>query len=460
MIGRQWLPWIHSPAPASASATSVKQEQEISSSCFRIRKPQICHHFGPVAILSTVCSLLLLSCVSLSVLYYSESDPTPEWQNLLFDYQNISGSFFSLTKTNDNLRRTNEILKKRTSSLDERAELLNKTSAGLVSVNAALTLELSRLKEQVVNQTAKYSQIAQEHGQLVRYTSEQREEKQNMSETIKRLEDEKQHLSEIIGLLGDELLQSTEQNQELLGMSDGLRNEIKNLSEDAVAHRNTSEQNMRLQERLSELQELNQNLSTILGGERQEAAERERSRRREVEQMEADVNSTREAYRSLDLYCPVVDQKTKERVCKKCQNSWRPFQSKCYYFSSRLLTWSSSRSWCRARGGDLLVVSSEPEQNFIFESSQTLEQKSSRLWIGMTDAEVEGEWRWVDGSRVSSDVQFWLGRPGTRTEPDDWKLDDPLGEDCGHIDTSEDALKSWMDGSCKTPYRWICEKTI
>uniref|UniRef100_A0A3B4YA89 Asialoglycoprotein receptor 1-like n=1 Tax=Seriola lalandi dorsalis TaxID=1841481 RepID=A0A3B4YA89_SERLL len=124
-----------------------------------------------------------------------------------------------------------------------------------------------------------------------------------------------------------------------------------------------------------------------------------------------------------------------QRICKKCPDSWRLLETKCYYFSSRMLSWSSSRAWCRTQGGDLLIINSEQEQSI------------TRLWIGLTDAEEEDDWRWVDGSKVNSD-------------PDDWKLDDPLGEDCGHVDTSENALKSWMDGSCKKPYRWICEKNI
>lgn len=242
---------------------------------------------------------------------YSESDHTPEWQSLLSDYQNISGSFLSLTKVNHDLRRNNEVLRNRTSALEEQAKLLNKTSARLVSVNAALSLESTELMHQIVNQTAKYSQIAREHEELVRYTSEQQEEKLNMSETITRLEEEKQRLSEMIGLLEDELHQSKEHNGELLEMNDKLQDEIKNLSEKIRAHWNTSNQNMQLQERVSALQELNQNLSTMLDQEWQEAAEQKRSTAKEVEQMETDMNSTNEAYRSLDLYCPVVDHETK-----------------------------------------------------------------------------------------------------------------------------------------------------
>lgn len=62
-----------------------------------------------------------------------------------------------------------------------------------------------------------------------------------------------------------------------------------------------------------------------------------------------------------------------ERICKKCPESWRLFENKCYYFSSRMLTWSSGRAWCRTQGGDLLIVDSEPEQ---VEDSRALFQKS------------------------------------------------------------------------------------
>ncbi|KAM6963927.1 C-type lectin domain family 4 member E-like [Tautogolabrus adspersus] len=286
-----------------------------------------------------------------------------------------------------------------------------------------------------------------------------------MSETIRYLdaslnqrEEEKQQVSEMVDLLRDELIQVREKNHELVEINNKLQREVKNLSESlaALVSDDCEEHNTQLQKRVTELQEQKQNLSSVLMKERQEAAEREESTRNEMNQTAA----MQEAYHSLDLYCPVVNHKTKERNCKRCPDSWRLFENKCYYFSSRTLTWGSSRAWCQTQGGDLLVIDSEPEQIFIFESSRALQQSGSRLWIGMTDAEVEGEWSWVDGSSVTSNRQYWLSRPGIGTEPDDWKQDDPLGEDCGHIDTSENTLTSWMDGSCKNPYGWICEKDV
>ncbi|KAK5881675.1 hypothetical protein CesoFtcFv8_022448 [Champsocephalus esox] len=114
----------------------------------------------------------------------------------------------------------------------------------------------------------------------------------------------------------------------------------------------------------------------------------EETRQDEMERMMADMHSINEAFHSLDLYCPVANHDTKERICKNCQESWRLFETKCYYISSRRLTWSSSRDWCQT-------------QSFVSESSKSLEPSSSRLWM----AEEEGVWRWVDGSLVTSDEQ-------------------------------------------------------
>ncbi|XP_036938240.1 asialoglycoprotein receptor 1-like isoform X2 [Acanthopagrus latus] len=425
MVGHRWLPWNNNPTSGSITVTSAKQDQEV---------------------------------------YNNKSDSRPEWKSLLFDYQNVSESYVSLSKANSVLRGDNQVLKEQSAWLDEQARLLNRTSAKLMSVNLALSLESTDLMEQIVNLTSTNLQLTQEHARLVRLTSEQEEEKMNTSRTIEHLvesnqlqEQEGQRLSQINVLLREELLQLRDKNEELLEINDRFQGEIKNQSEQIAALlddcEEASRRNTELQERLTELQEENQNLSSTLMKERQEAAEREDDRRNETERMEAN-------YRSLDLHCPVVNHKTKERICTKCPDSWRLFENKCYYVSSRKLTWSSSRSWCQTQGGDLLVIDSQPEQDFIFESSQASGQSDTRLWIGLTDAEEEGEWFWVDGSSVTTGVQFWLSRPGVGTEPDDWKLDDPLGEDCGHMDTSEDPLQSWMDGSCKTPYRWICEKNL
>lgn len=171
------------------------------------------------------------------------------------------------------------------------------------------------MMEQIVNLTSTNLQLSQEHDRLVRLTSEQEEEKTNTSRVIKHLvksnelqEQEGQRLSQINVLLRDELLQLKDKNEGLLEINNRFQGEIKNQSEQITALlddcEEASRRNAELQERLTELQEENQNLSSTVMKERREAAEREDDRRNETERMEAE-------YRSLDLHCPVVDHKTK-----------------------------------------------------------------------------------------------------------------------------------------------------
>ncbi|XP_068161960.1 CD209 antigen-like protein B isoform X2 [Antennarius striatus] len=469
MRGRWWRFWTDSPT--SGSVTSVKQEQE--KYCLGTRKSASRLRICPVICLSALSLLLLVTCVALSVLYnYQTNQKRPEWKSFLFDFQNISNSYLVLSEANSELRRENYLLKERHALLEEQIELLNRTSITLISVNHTLSLERVMLMEQIGNLTSTNSQLTQEHRHLVHYTSKQEEEKQNMSKTIKDMvnnnaqrEEEEQRLIEVNGLLGDELFQVKEQSQELLQTNNRFQEEINNLNQQVNALlskecEDVSKHSTEIQERVISLQEQNQDLRKIMMKERQEAEEREEKRRNEINDMVADMHSVKDAYRSLDLYCPVVDQETRERHCKTCQDGWRLFEKKCYYFSSDMLTWNSSRAWCQTQGGDLVVINSELEHSFLFKTTHTLDESSTRLWIGMTDAKAEGEWLWVDGSSVASDVQFWLTRPGEEAEPDDWKLNNSVGEDCGHIDTSEALLMSWMDGACTISYRWICEKTF
>ncbi|XP_078146874.1 uncharacterized protein LOC144542971 [Centroberyx gerrardi] len=474
MVGHQWLPWINNPSPGTNAMTPAKQEREISPDCPHTKKPAMGHQLGTVVGLSTLCFVLLVACIALAILYNHESDNKPEWNNLLFDYQNISDHYLTVAKANNELKRDNQNLKEHNSWLDEQTRLLNRSFAKLTSMNRALTLEGTQLQQQIANLTSTNLQLSLDHDQLVQYSSEQEEKKLNMSQSISdlinsqtQLEEERQRLSETNTFLREELFQVKENNRELLELNNKLQGEIQSLDEKIEADaflrddcEKASKDNTQLQETVAELQQQKQNLSALLGQERRDAAERERSRREEMDLMLVDMRSMNEAYHSLDRYCPVVNQKTNERICKKCHDSWKLFQTKCYYFSSRTLAWRSSRAWCQTQGGDLLIINSQQEQTFIFGTSQAMEQASTRVWIGMTDAEMEGEWHWVDGSPVTSDQQYWLSGAGRATEPDDWKLDNPLGEDCGHIDSSESELTSWMDGSCDVPYRWICEKNV
>ncbi|KAL7841386.1 hypothetical protein SRHO_G00250770 [Serrasalmus rhombeus] len=68
---------------------------------------------------------------------------------------------------------------------------------------------------------------------------------------------------------------------------------------------------------------------------------------------------------------------------------------------------------------------------------------SRTTWIGLTDSETEGVWKWVDGSALTTG--FWANR-----EPNG-NLGD---EDC--VVTA----KNWADYPCNHKFLWICEKRL
>ncbi|XP_041955700.1 CD209 antigen-like protein E [Alosa sapidissima] len=116
---------------------------------------------------------------------------------------------------------------------------------------------------------------------------------------------------------------------------------------------------------------------------------------------------------------------------------WKSFQSSLYFFSIEDRNWTMSRKDCRQRGADLVIINSEEEQEFI-------SARVHNTWIGLTDSDIEGEWRWVDGTLPIT--KFWM-----ENEPNNADK----GEDC-----AKTYGKQWNDLSCSLNLRWTCERQI
>uniref|UniRef100_A0A3Q2Q9B6 C-type lectin domain-containing protein n=1 Tax=Fundulus heteroclitus TaxID=8078 RepID=A0A3Q2Q9B6_FUNHE len=111
----------------------------------------------------------------------------------------------------------------------------------------------------------------------------------------------------------------------------------------------------------------------------------------------------------------------KEMLAKFCPS--------VYYISSTRKTWAESRRDCQERGADLVIINSKEEQDF-------LRGFKEEVWIGLTDAETEGEWKWVDGTQLT-----------TRSVV------------CG-LTGPELFQNNWNDESCNYEDHWICERNL
>ncbi|KAL2079243.1 hypothetical protein ACEWY4_024987 [Coilia grayii] len=135
-----------------------------------------------------------------------------------------------------------------------------------------------------------------------------------------------------------------------------------------------------------------------------------------------------------------------------CAFSWKYASGKCFLFSSEKSTWNQSRDTCQAEGGHLAIVDTDDKWNLLKRNIPG--DKTAFYWIGLTDLEQEGQWRWVNNDtaidRLSS---HWF-----KSEPDNWTKNStrPEGEDCAKMNAGEGL---WMDGFCDEQFLYICETT-
>ncbi|XP_026215291.1 CD209 antigen-like isoform X2 [Anabas testudineus] len=127
----------------------------------------------------------------------------------------------------------------------------------------------------------------------------------------------------------------------------------------------------------------------------------------------------------------------------KCfQNGWEYYGGSAYYISSVRKSWNESREDCLQKGADLMIINSREEQTLT-------RQWQDNMWIGLTDKEKEGTWKWVDGTPLIT--SYWRSN-----EPNNYENRE---EDCGEVRFHKDE-NSWNDESCDVQRVWICEKKL
>lgn len=68
-------------------------------------------------------------------------------------------------------------------------------------------------------------------------------------------------------------------------------------------------------------------------------------------------------------------------------------------------SWHRARVICERAGGHLVHVESESEMRYL--QSRYFNKMDTILWIGGSDYEDEGDWKWTDGRKIKT---FWWAK--------------------------------------------------
>ena len=100
------------------------------------------------------------------------------------------------------------------------------------------------------------------------------------------------------------------------------------------------------------------------------------------------------------------------------------FEGHAYKFLSDVLTWHQAKSRCEELGGHLAIVTSDAENKFVLElAKKGIPQlkEFDGAWLGATDEQNEGDWRWIDGKPMGFNV--WApGQPNNKENNEHYLL--------------------------------------
>jgi len=122
------------------------------------------------------------------------------------------------------------------------------------------------------------------------------------------------------------------------------------------------------------------------------------------------------------------------------------FNGHVYELVPTPLPWHVAKRRAEDAGGYLVVITSKEENDFV----KGLIEKSTNgefcsTWIGFTDEENEGDWKWVNGEKAT--FNFWFS-----SQPDNWGG----WENAAHFVKNENGIH-WNDNSSGCRFVYIIE---
>ncbi len=132
-----------------------------------------------------------------------------------------------------------------------------------------------------------------------------------------------------------------------------------------------------------------------------------------------------------------------------CPDGYTASGTKCLWFTTNMVSWSTTKAACEDKNGWLVSIKSSADQTSVVNSRPST---TDTYWIGLNDLVVEGSYRWLDGSMPYKDGTTLSGAYTN------WNSGEPNNsgndEDCATLR----AEQTWNDQNCNTfMAKGICE---
>ena len=143
-------------------------------------------------------------------------------------------------------------------------------------------------------------------------------------------------------------------------------------------------------------------------------------------------------------------QDGKKACVENCTQPWEVNGQHCYFWSNDSKSWEEAEKTCREKGGHLASVRTNATNNYILEEWDKRNPiAKEHFWIGGTDEEKEGVWKWIDGRTWQ--FTYWASdRPGGTTGIN-------ANQNCLQY---ERISHKWYDFRCKESEKFLCSRKI
>ncbi|KAM9463165.1 CD209 antigen-like protein C [Clarias gariepinus] len=136
---------------------------------------------------------------------------------------------------------------------------------------------------------------------------------------------------------------------------------------------------------------------------------------------------------------------TTDPRCQLCPKRWHWLNGHCYFISAGLeedRKWAESVEHCAEQNASLAIIQQEAEMEFLL-SQLSRFSETPFLWLGLTDAQVEGVWVWQDGTLLQNHRFIKM----------QWDSDH---RDCADLRGDGSVFAS----DCESYGPWLCEKPM